>query len=183
MVEILLLWFYLFYIYKNKIKIQHLILMSLLGFYLINVVSNIRSNPVEFLRGNDFASFFDPTTIFVNKSNLEIISSNEGDVIQSSGRIIGLVDKQEITTTQRLLSFISYLVSPIIPSSLLPTYSNLSSYKQDYFKSGGGGLISIYFFTWLGYIGPVLIGIILAYLINKFYANILFRCFLCKPLA
>lgn len=169
--EISLLWFYMFYIYKNRIKIHHLLLMSILGFYLINVVSNIRSNPVDFLRGDDLAFFFDPTTIFENKSNLEIISSNEGDVIQSSGRIIGLIDKQEITTTQRILSFLSYIVSPIIPSSLLPTYSNLSSFKQDYYRSGGGGLISTYFYTWLGYMGPVVIALILSFLINKLYSN------------
>ena len=169
--EILLLWFYLFFIYENKIKIRHLLFISLLGFYLINVVSNIRSNPVGFMRGDDIATFFDPTTIFVNKSKQEIISSNEGDVIQSSARIIGLIDKNEISTTQRGLSFISYLVSPIIPSTLLPPYSNLSSFKQEYFKSGGGGLISTYFYTWLGYLGPVLIGLILAFSINKLYSN------------
>jgi hypothetical protein len=167
--EISLLWFYLFYVFLNRVNLKFLALIFIFGIYLLTVVSNIRNNPLDFIYGNNFLNFFNPLSIFVNRTNVEIISSNEGDVIQSSARIIGLIEKNELSIYQRVASFLSYLISPLLPSSFLPEYSNLAYYKQDLYKSGGGGLISVYFFTWLGFIGPIFIAIILATFINKFY--------------
>lgn len=168
-VEILLLWFYLFYYFNDKIKKRAILLLLIAGIYFTNVMSNVRSNPIGFLSGNDLITYFDPSNMFVNNTNTLIISSNEGDVIQSSSRIIGLIDKGELNLFQRLSGFVIYLSTPIIPTSFLPDYSNLSSYKQDIYKSGGGGLISVYFYTWLGFLGPMLIGIIIALLVNNFF--------------
>jgi hypothetical protein len=168
-VEIALLWFYLFYVYQNRVNLKFLLFVFISGIYLITVVSNIRSNPIGFLSKNDLYSYFDPKSIFINKSNTEVISSNEGDVIQSSSRIIGLINKNELTIYQRISGFFMYLLSPVIPASFLPSYSNLSLFKQEYYKSGGGGLISVYFFAWLGYFGPIFIAIVLSFFINSFF--------------
>jgi hypothetical protein len=170
-VEIGLLWFYIFYYYINKIKIRTVLIFLIFGIYITNVVSNIRTNPVGFLSGIDMYSYFDPTNSFIKKSQYEILSTNEGDVLQSSARIVGLIDANELSITQRLLSGGLYVFSPILPTSILPEYTNLSVYKQDIYKSGGGGLISTYFFSWLSYLGPILISFFLAFIINQFYTN------------
>lgn len=170
-VEIGLLWFYIFYYYLNKVKIRTVLFVLLFGVYISNVVNNIRTNPIDFISGIDTFSFFDPTSSFDSKSKYEILSTNEGDVIQSSARIIGLIDVNELSIPRRIISGVLYLLSPFLPTSILPEFANLSVYKQEVYRSGGGGLISTYFFSWLSYIGPILIGIILAFIINQFYSN------------
>jgi hypothetical protein len=167
--EIFLLWFLLFFL--NKIKLQTVLFFVLIGLYGSNVVSNIRSNPIQFLSGNDLGYYFDPLFLFDHKSKYDIISSNEGDVIQSSARILGLIDNEHLSFSQRIISSVLYFISPVVPASFMPSYSNLSTYKQDIYRSGGGGLISIYFYAWYWYFGPVIIAIFLAFFINKFFLS------------
>jgi hypothetical protein len=170
-VEIGLLWFYLFYYYLNKVQIRTVLFILLFGIYISNVINNIRTNPTDFITGIDTFSFFDPTSSIASKSKYEILSTNEGDVIQSSARIVGLIDRNELSLQQRIISGGLYLFSPLLPASILPEFANLSVYKQDLYKSGGGALISTYFFSWLNYMGPILISLILAFIINQFYSN------------
>jgi hypothetical protein len=170
-VEISLLLFFLIYVLNQKISIYTTIIIIISGIYLNTVVQNIRSNPINFFSGGDVSQFFNPSSLIVNNSNIDHIDSNEGDVIQSSARVIGLIEKSEIKTSQRVYAFVFYLISPLMPSSILPEYTNLAAYKQDKYRSGGGGLISVYFFLWMGYLGPIFIGIILALLIKYFYIS------------
>jgi hypothetical protein len=167
--EIFLLWFLLFFL--NKIKLRTVIFFVLIGLYGSNVVSNIRSNPIQFLSGNDLGYYFDPLFLFEHKSKYDIISSNEGDVIQSSARILGLIDNEHLTFSQRIISSVLYLISPVVPASFMPSYSNLSTYKQEMYRSGGGGLISIYFYAWYWYFGPIIVAFFLAFFINKFFLS------------
>jgi hypothetical protein len=167
-VQIGLLFFYVSYVFKGLIKIKYVILLILFGIYFNEVISNIRSNPRDLVEGN-IAQVFNPLKIFLKNEDVNFISSNEGDVIQSSARIVGLVETSNLTLVQRVISFISYLSSPVVPASLLPKYSNLATYKQDVYQSGGGGLISTYFYVWLGYIGPMLIACFISFVIIKLY--------------
>ena len=177
-VEIGLLWFLIFYYYNNKVKIRTVLIFLFFGIYLTNVVNNVRTNPVGFISGIDTYSYFDPTISFEKKSKNDILATNEGDVIQSSARIVGLIDNGEISFSQRILSGALYILSPITSASVLPEYSNLSVYKQETYRSGGGGLISTYFYTWLSYIGPILISLFIAFVINYFYNNNSIYCYL-----
>lgn len=167
-VQIFLLFFYLFYLFKNKIKARYILLFLFLGIYFNGIVSNIRSNP-EIILSQNYSSVFNPKEVFALDLKNPYISSTEGDVVHSSARIVGLINTNELTISDRLVSFISYLVSPLIPPSYLSDLSNLSTYKQDLVQSGGGGLISTYFFCWLGYLGPILSALLIGIFINRFF--------------
>lgn len=167
-IQISLLFFYIHYVFKNKVKTKYIIIIITLGLYLSGAISYIRSNPQEFLQG-DISRAFIPSGIFGTSKDVKFISSNEGDVIQSSARIVGLIETNDLNNLRRVTSFMSYLVSPIIPGSLLPQYANLATYKQDLYQSGGGGLISTYFYAWFGYCGPIIIAIIISIIIRMFY--------------
>jgi hypothetical protein len=167
-VQILLLFFYLFYLFKNKIKARYILLFLFLGIYFNGIVSNIRSNP-EILLLQNYSSVFNPKEVFTLDLKNPYISSTEGDVVHSSARMVGLINTNELTISDRLISFFSYLVSPIIPPSYLSDLSNLSTYKQDLVQSGGGGLISTYFFCWMGYLGPIIAAFFIAVFINRFF--------------
>jgi hypothetical protein len=166
--QILLLFFYISYVFKNRIKLKYVIAILIFGIYFSGLVSNIRANPLILLSDN-FIDLFNPTNIFFNKPENRILSSTEGDVIQSSARIVGLVQTNEISLVQRVISLFNYLLSPIIPSSFLAEPTNLATFKQEYFHSGGGGLISTFFYVWLGYLGPIFIALMIGFLIKKFY--------------
>jgi|GEM_PF-629464 len=167
-IQITFLFLYLKYVFKKKIKPYYIVILVLFGFYFINIISNIRSRPQDFLQGN-VGEVFSLTNIFITNKDVSYISSNEGDVIQSSARMVGLVETYNISTQQRLYSFLCYLASPLVPASIMPDYANLATFKQDSYGSGGGGLISTYFFVWLGYSGPIIIALIISMLIKYFY--------------
>lgn len=167
-VEICLIYSLIFYILPGRLKLQHIVLVIFVGLYLSTVISNFRSNP-SLLFSNDSIELFDPSNILEIPKKGDLISSTEGDVIQSSIRIAGLINNNQITSNDRIISFLSYLFSPIVPQTSLPKSSNLSTYKQEEYRSGGGGLISTYFYAWLWYFGPFLVAIFLAIITNKFF--------------
>lgn len=168
--QLILLTFYTIYVFEKKIKYSFFYLFILFAFYINLVINAVRSNPIDFISGN-YVEYFDPTNFIFLDNDLSNLASNQGDVIQSSARILGLIQNNILSFSDRLLSFFSYLISPIVPSKFLPEYSNLASYKQDLYKSGGGGLISVYFFTWLGIIGPIISGVFIGYYIKSFYTK------------
>lgn len=167
-VQIFLLFFYLFYLFKNKIKTRYILLFLFLGIYFNGIVSNIRSNPKIILEQN-YSSLFNPKEVFALDLKNPYISSTEGDVVHSSARMVGLINTNELTISDRLISFTSYIISPFIPPSYLSDLSNLSTYKQDLVQSGGGGLISTYFFCWMGYLGPIIAALFIGVFINRFF--------------
>lgn len=165
--ELLLVYFYFYFILLNKIKLKYIYLSIIIGIYLMLVISNIRDNPSKLLSNNylDLLNILDFN--FLHSKN--VINSTEGDVIQSSSRIIGLIENGSISNLQRFFGFPLFVLSVFVPNHYLPAYSNLATFLQDRYTSGGGGMISTYFYCWLGYSGPILIGIFLSFVINKFY--------------
>lgn len=168
--QLFLLTFYTLFVFEKKIKFSFFYLFILFSFYINLVIDAIRSNPVDFISGY-YLQYFDPRNFLFTENNLTYLASNQGDVIQSSGRILGLIQNNILSFSDRMFSFFSYVLSPIIPSKLLPEYSNLASYKQELYRSGGGGLIGVYFYTWLGLFGPVISGIFIGFFINSFYTK------------
>jgi hypothetical protein len=167
-VQICLLFFYIHYLFKNIIKIKFIFIFLFLGIYLSSVVSNVRSNP-EIIFTQNYSSILNPKEVFALNVKNPYISSTEGDVVQSSARIVGLINTNGLTFSDRIKSFFYFLVSPIIPSSFLSDLSNLATYKQDVVQSGGGGLISTFFYSWLGYLGPIIAGLFIGIFINRFF--------------
>jgi hypothetical protein len=168
--QLFLLASYFSYIIPGNFSLKYIYAGIFLSFYFAVVLNNFRTHPNLIFTG-DFYSLVNPLTIFSETPDQKYLSSNQGDVLQSSARILGIIDSGMLTFQDRAMSFFYFIISSILPSSLLPDYVNLSSYRQDLYASGGGAIIGIYFFTWLGYIGPIVAGFFIASSINNFYFN------------
>jgi hypothetical protein len=179
-ISILLLAYY--WLLPKKENRVLLILLILFAFYVSNIISHVRTNPVRFLKG-DYISYFNPfyETPRNNKSVKRALGNNQGDVLQSSGRMLALVEDGIMDNGTRIKSFFSMLGSIVLPTSALPVYTNLAAFHQvSPYRSGGGGLVSVYFYVWMGYLGPVLIGLFLGSFINKGFkpgVNFAFRIY------
>ena len=177
-IQLCLIYFLFNFVLKNKISYKFIFFIVIFGIYVLNIINNIRSNPLEFLYG-DHISYFNPFNIFFTTSTNDYLNSNQGDVLQSSARLVGLLQIGILGLKERLLSFLFFIISPLTISKYLPDFVDLSHYKHDEYGSGGGGLISIYFYTWLSYFGPIVIGLFLGNVIKKFYikTNIYYKIY------
>lgn len=163
----------LIYLYiKKNLFISHrlpkLLILMVLGYGLIELVGAIRSNPILVLKviNLDFSALH-----FSGQDNGRVLINNASDVTQASARILGMIEFGEISDIYRLLSFLSYILS--LPAFLISkdfaSYQNLASYKQDIYRSGGGGLIIAYFYTWLGFLGPLVAGLWIGHMSSWLY--------------
>ena len=90
-------------------------------------------------------------------------------VVYASMRIHYMIDHGILNWQNRLVSFVSFLLSSFVPSSYLPDLANLSLYKQSDYYSGGGGLVSTFFYCWAWIPGIIFIAIWVGKTINKFF--------------
>lgn len=157
-----------YFFLPNKVHLSRLLFFLFTGIYFSAVLSSFRSNP-SIIFTDDYYEIFVPSEIFSIPSNNSVLMSTEGDVIQSSSRIVGIANSSEFNFFSRFESFFYYIISSFVPSSYLPPLSNLSTFKQDVYRSGGGGLISTYFYVWLWYFGPCISAFCIGFFINKFY--------------
>jgi len=149
-------------LYEDKIpKIWVYIILGT-GLVFMEVIGAIRSNPALFISGN--FTYAD----FLFTENKEYMMSNQGDVAQASARLIGLIEINILDYTNRFFSFISSIASIFTPGITISELGKLSSYKMEMYKSGGGGLMPVYFFVWLSYPGVILSGLIVSKIINIF---------------
>jgi len=151
----------------NKIKFKYIlfvcfgIIIFLKGFEILRMSTDLIGNPLT----------IDLKELFAFGNDLKIYGSNEGDVIYSSVRLIGLINAGVISIQDRLISFFLFLLSTFNPGSHLPPLANLSSYLKLEYPCGGGGLLPVYFFVWGGYIGVVLCAKFVATIINNFLSS------------
>lgn len=170
-VQLLLLCFYIFIIdYKIKIKPIRIIIGCMTFYYINMVFSGVRSNPLPLLEGN-YAYYLNPFKAYSN-TDASYISSNEGDVIQSSVRLIGLIENGLLDIGTRVKALAGFLLSIILPSSMLPEEASLITYKKEIYNSGGGGLAAVYFYAFLSWLGPFMIS---AYLFFVFRLTFIYR--------
>lgn len=87
-------------------------------------------------------------------------------VFYASMRIHYFLDHDILNWGLRLSSFLYFVLSAIIPYRMLPDISNLASYLQKDYYSGGGGLVSTFFYTWLWWPGVIFIAYYIARTIN-----------------
>ena len=90
-------------------------------------------------------------------------------VIYASMRVHYLIENGILNLSNRIYSFFCFLASSVIPSSYLPDIANLSSYKTSEYYSGGGGLVSSFFYCWGWMPGVVVIAVWIGKVINKFF--------------
>jgi hypothetical protein len=111
---------------------------------------------------------FDIKTLYSLSGDIKVYGSNEGNVVYSSIRLLGLVKSGIISFYDRIYSLLFFLFSSINPGFKLPSISDLSSYLQDTYPCGGGGLFPIYFFVWGGLFGVAISGFFIGKVINWF---------------
>jgi hypothetical protein len=153
----------------------------ILGLISANIADKFRSNPSEFLNAIATSSLHTYVLDSGGKSR-GYISSQYGDVYQSSLRINGLISDGEISGFDRLYSFGQVALSYFLPSAYRSDVYNLSAYKQDVSKSGGGGFIFLYFYAWLSFFGVILSGVMVGLIYKYLYISknlvILSYCFI-----
>lgn len=162
----------LIYIAKNLLYGGRIETMSLcIAIYSIRfqyIISLKRALLLAFL-GFCFMTFWG---IMRQSGNLEVGLSSEdlaenataNDVFYSSMRVYFLLDYGYLDFTDRLMSFLNFLLSAVMPVS--SPLANLSTYMIDYYNCGGGGLISTYFYIWGGYLGIIFLALVLSKLYN-----------------
>lgn len=175
-IEVLQIWLLTFYLLFNFFYNRKLLLFFI-GFFAVfamDLISQVRTDPLLVYNFTDIV-FFDKPIV----SDVGSISTQFGDVYQSSMRIIGIYMDGYIGLIDSSLSFIYVLFGFFIPSSLMPPVYNLASYLQDVERSGGGGFISAFSFIWLSYFGPVFFGLFIGTVIRLFYIknNIFFNTY------
>lgn len=108
-------------------------------------------------------------TVESTVNDVDSHSSHAGNVYYASMRILYLIDSNILTTDMRLTSFILYLLSIVIPYSMLPPLANLSSFMMDFYDTGGGGLAPIFYFAFLGIAGVICAGLLHGYIIKTWF--------------
>lgn len=142
---------------------KKILLLMLGGVLIMNVIGNLRSNPMAFLEGE--ASIMDFFKIDV--SNKLYQGSNEGDVFWASERILLLIDKGHLDLIDRLKATFDLFFSPFVSEPMV-----LSTYGLNIEKSGGGGLAPIFFYAFLGLLGVVLFSYFISLILNGLNKNI-----------
>ncbi|ODY28184.1 hypothetical protein BBM21_16045 [Vibrio parahaemolyticus] len=162
-IQIVLLFSYFFTNFFKKWSLKRLYISIFLSMALILIVGKIRHDPTLIINLVN-----DPLSIFFQKplEGRSIVSTNYGDVLQSSARMIGLSETGHWSLGFRLESFLSYLFNIFLYGTEAKSYSNLALLDQKTFGAGGGGLISAYFYVWLGWFGPIIAGTIIGYVIR-----------------
>lgn len=145
---------------SRKLAFGKLILIVIVPAYVLVIFGSIRHNPLLLIE--DFQTvllrpFTDPSKIL----------GNQNDIYYSSARLVGLVQNNQLTYWDRVQSFLYNIVAPVVPYGRLPDIANLAAYKKDEYSAGGGGLISVFFWTFLSIPGVVIIGTYLGYLIRN----------------
>jgi len=128
------------------------------------IIARIRINPLLI-----FTLFEAPMVLFnfspISKTG--IVSSNYGDVLQASARMIGLVDTGIWNLEFRIRSFISYVFNIFFFGTEFKDEANLALRDQQTYGVGGGGLIAAQFYVWLDWLGPILSGVFVGGIIRK----------------
>lgn len=91
------------------------------------------------------------------KSISYILFAHQIDVIYSSSRFIGLIQEGYVDIWDRLTLYFGNLVAIVIPYKFLPPETNIAIIEKEQFPSGGGGLITAYYFLKSSIVGVIFI--------------------------
>lgn len=153
---------YIIYFNINIKKPVYFILLFSISI-IFEFIGIARSTGLSFDQFIDFSrnlSLFDFETF--NKS-----FSTFGEVIYSSSVITGTIQESLISNDELFIMKFQHILSCIIPYSLLSNSANISSYIQTFSPSGGGALISTYFYFLFGFFGVVFFSSLYSYIFKK----------------
>lgn len=90
-------------------------------------------------------------------------------VVYASMRIHYMIEHGILTSTDRIVSFVSFLLSSFVPFDYLPDLANLSQYKSSEYYTGGGGLVSTFFYCWAWIPGIIAVAVWIGKSVNKLF--------------
>lgn len=155
--------------FQYTISFNKIFLFFILGVWVMSMLGTLRQNPQLLLSGN-ITNVINP---FAGKDyRMNSQNSNEGDVYWASERMLLLINKGELSVSDRIEAGISYFLSAFVPVSWLSPLANLPDYKRNIEPSGGGGLAPIYFYVMFGWLGVLLGGYFVAQMLNSLSKNI-----------
>lgn len=157
------------YIWKFHFRFtsKKIIIVALVAFYFFGIFGNIRQNPTILLSDRWYEVFIPGKGNTVSN----IVVSQEGDVFYATNRLVSMADEQILNTTDRISAFFYFIISIVVPYSMLPDIASLSNYNISEYDVGGGGLIFGYFYVFLSYIGIVAISIYIGKVLSKIGVN------------
>lgn len=149
--------------------------MIILAVFMINFLNrySFKTVLIAAFFGYTFFKFWGVLRGDVNNYDFEM-GSRDGNaqfVVYASMRIHYLIDRGLLPIQDRIVSFVSYLLSSIVPASYLPDLYNLAKYKTDDYYSGGGGLVSSYYYCWLWIPGVYFIAYWISKTMNNFFRS------------
>lgn len=152
--QMVLLIFLLFY--ENRFSNFLIYIGSMLGLLAMETLGALRFGITKI-------NFFDFSKgLFV---------TNQTDIFYSSLASVGLIDNGIYDFSFRLKSFLGFLLGIFIPSKYTFPEANLPVFTQQHTYVGGGGLISVWLYVWLGVVGVVTISILISHIMNCSYEN------------
>nr|WP_321500600.1 O-antigen polymerase [uncultured Dethiosulfovibrio sp.] len=145
--QVILMLFILFF--DGKIPYKKVFASMIILMLFLNIWGVFRGNTSIGIKNALGTNVFAIYTLFDTQSEVIYTSS-----VYQSLRIDNRHDKIKL-----IKMFVLYIMSLIIPSRFMPPEAYLHITASKVTNFGGGGLISSYFFTWLGYPGVILVGI------------------------
>lgn len=132
---------------------------------------NFRQLGIMLVCGYVFFQFWGYFRQHIDNTGFDIMEgdANSQYVVYASMRIHYMIDCGILNWTNRLVSFVSFILSFFVPSIYLPDLANLASYKQSEYYTGGGGLISTFFYCWAWMPGVVIMGILIGKIMNHVF--------------
>ena len=154
--QFIFIWF--FYFKGNKIKPKYVLILTIFGIFLMNMVGVYR-NSYNIADVNILSMF--------NSLNDRLLTFNGADLGYYCSLTFVMVAKMS-TISVRFDMFIKFLISIFIGSS---SESNLGLFTYHYYSHWYGGFFPLYFYFY----GGILMVIFMSYIWNKFLCNCLKR--------
>jgi hypothetical protein len=100
-----------------------------------------------------------------------VIISNQGGVFLNATMYIGLVEREIISYTTRLTTFLGNFIGIFYSQTALPIEFNLVSYLSASYSAPGGGLIVGYLYVWGGYFSVIAVPLLISRGYNRLYSD------------
>lgn len=142
--------------FANRFSVKTVILSAIIGIIGMNFLGILRHQKTENI---DFLSI-------VKLNPDKIMSSTQSDMFYGSVCFVGLIEDGIFDYSTRIKALAGFILRLFLPSNLSFEEGTLTVYGQKFTDWGGGAHPSTYFYVWLGWLGPVLFGYIIASLMN-----------------
>lgn len=142
-------------IFSEKLNSKNVLLVTAAGIVFLTIVGQ--------LRGTADVGFATIIQLFTNDYFVQDTS-----VYAFNSSVTHVFAQSVYSNMQRISSFVAFLLSIFIgQDSDFTILGNVTLMSDDISNNLGGGMISSYFYFWLGWFGVVLIPFIIVFIINK----------------